>query len=121
MIDIKHPLSLSKEERVCHKNDLERLFNEGKSHFTFPIKSLWIDAESENLKSSVIFSVPKRLHKRAVVRNLLKRRMREAYRHSLPTDKRVGKIAILIYISKNRESLATIESSISKIIDKVYR
>ena len=57
------------------------LFEEGNSEYSFPVKVFWL-ASPTNSSSAVQagFSVPKKKFKRAVDRNLLKRRMKESYR-----------------------------------------
>jgi ribonuclease P protein component len=75
--------TFSKEERLCSKRSIEDLFANGSSFVLFPFRVVY-RIERTALDSSVpiqvLFSVPKRRFKRAVTRNLLKRRMREAYR-----------------------------------------
>ena len=73
----------------------------------------------------VLFSVPKRYHKRAVVRNMLRRRTKEAYRlhKSVVADYAGSKgCAIdiaLIYSSKERLPYKTITNAVRKILAQV--
>ena len=47
----------------------------------FPLRFIWlVQANSDPYPGQIAFSVPRKRWKRAVDRNLLKRRMREAYR-----------------------------------------
>jgi len=56
------------------------LFENGKSIKSFPIRLIWnLEAPPEQGQKAA-FSAPKRAFKKAVTRNRLKRRMREAYR-----------------------------------------
>ena len=65
----------------------------------------------------MLISVSKRNHKRAVVRNLLKRRTREAYRlHKAPLCEATGLHLALVYASKNVEEYRVIEAAVQKII-----
>jgi len=65
---------------------MQRLFQSGESLFVFPLKLVFLRIENETNEDpiKVAFSVPKRNHKKAVTRNLLKRRIREAYRLNKP-------------------------------------
>ena len=76
--------TLSKEERICSKLQIERLFNGGTSHsmVAFPLRAVYLleDTNGETAPVSILVSVPKRCFKRAVKRNRVKRQVREAYR-----------------------------------------
>ncbi|MCD8171947.1 MAG: ribonuclease P protein component [Alistipes sp.] len=72
----------------------------------------------------VLFSVPKRYHKRANKRNLLKRRSRESFRQakqSITASVRPGKQlrVALIYSSKEVEDYRKIDNAIRKIIPQL--
>lgn len=85
-----------KEERLCSRKHLDLLFKNGSSFLLYPfrISYLFID-EPASVPAQVVINVPKKRYKRAVDRNLLKRRIREAYRlnkrvefyNQLSTDK----------------------------------
>lgn len=73
--------SLKKEERIHSREEIQGLFSEADSFVSFPFKVLHLEQleqGDEALKFAV--SVPKRSFKKAVDRNLLKRRIKEAYR-----------------------------------------
>ena len=72
--------TFKKSERLCSKKLIKELFNRGSSFYLYPFKVLVLENESPNKSHQVLFSVPKRNFKKAVDRNLLKRRIREAYR-----------------------------------------
>lgn len=80
-----------------------------------------------SLKSTaaILVSVPKRLHKRANVRNLLKRRIREAYRlNQEPLRKLCAQHHIrlsigLLYSSGEVADYTTIENAVRKIIHTI--
>lgn len=87
--------TLPKSERLSGQNGVSALFSHGKgfSHgclrCKYIVRASALLASDENASlahadasaSRIVVSVPKRLFKRAVKRNLLKRRIREAYRH----------------------------------------
>lgn len=76
--------TLSKEERICSKLQIDRLFNGGGSHSmaAFPIRAVYLlePTNGQTEPVSILVSVPKRCFKRAVKRNRVKRQIREAYR-----------------------------------------
>lgn len=77
-------LTLSKEERLCSRTLIDRLFNGGgsRSMTAFPLRMVYLktDREPHAPQVQMMVSVPKRCFKRAVKRNRVKRQVREAYR-----------------------------------------
>jgi len=69
-----------KEERLCNKRLINALYKSGSSFILYPYKVVLYPTDELNIPVQVLISVPKRRFKRAVDRNLLKRRIREAYR-----------------------------------------
>lgn len=73
--------TLQKEERLCSHIVIEKLFSEGESFLSYPLKVVLLKTPTESaFPARLSFSVSKRNFKKAVSRNLLKRRMREAFR-----------------------------------------
>jgi ribonuclease P protein component len=76
---MKH--TLGKEERLKSKKLIERLYQEGNSVKTFPLRMMFLQTEhTSGFPAQVGVSVAKRNFKLAVDRNRLKRLMRESYR-----------------------------------------
>jgi ribonuclease P protein component len=73
--------TFKKEERLCNKKLIDGLYHSGSSFLCYPFKASWqfIDVP-QKFPVQIVFSVSKKRFKRAVDRNLVKRRMREAYR-----------------------------------------
>jgi ribonuclease P protein component len=73
--------TFKKEERLCNKKLIDGLFHNGSSFLCYPYRVSWLLADTEQqFPVQIVFSVAKKRYKRAVDRNLVKRRMREAYR-----------------------------------------
>ena len=73
--------TFSKIERLCSKKAIDDLFINGKGKTQFPFKLLYKVSEFESpFPVRAMFVVPKKKHKRANKRNIIKRRMREVYR-----------------------------------------
>src|ERR1700722_14129384 len=73
--------TLKKEERLCNKKLIDGLFHNGSSFLCYPFKASWMLTDAtQQFPAQILFSVSKKRFKRAVDRNLIKRRMREAYR-----------------------------------------
>ena len=90
------PLTFKKSERLCSKKTLGELFKKGsasvQTFYLFPFRVLYMDAPASSAETpeaiiipapvlpAIVITVPKRVFKRAVDRNQIRRRVREAYR-----------------------------------------
>ena len=74
--------TLGKQERLKSNLSIQELLKHGKVVSFFPLKMYWDFSPYPHQKypSMAAISVPKRKFRRAVDRNLMKRRLREAYR-----------------------------------------
>lgn len=72
-----------KRERLNSKKLIKELFTKGSSFHLYPLRIMYLPNPEENSgPDQVLFSVPKRYFKKAVDRNKIKRRLREAYRRN---------------------------------------
>ena len=71
---------LPKDERLRSFGAIRRLFRDGRGGFIYPFRFVVYAEPDPEMSACVLFSTPKKFHKRANKRNLLRRRMREAYR-----------------------------------------
>ena len=113
--------TFNKDERLTHKKLIDALFKSGTSVKSFPILMVWNKVKGEGMPiAQVGFSVPKRSFKKAVDRNLLKRRMREAYRLNKNIMEGVaGSYAMmLIYMGKESKAYDEIETAIREVLQK---
>ena len=78
---VKMRNTLGKQERLKSKKLIEKLYAEGSSVKTFPLRMMYVQtAHTSEFPCQVGVSVAKRNYKLAVDRNRLKRLMRETYR-----------------------------------------
>ncbi len=74
-------LTLSKQERISSRKDIETLFESGQSLSNFPIRLFWLTRnEASTYPVTVMFTVSKKKFSKAVDRNRIKRLLRENYR-----------------------------------------
>jgi ribonuclease P protein component len=78
--------TLKKQERLYKRKEIEELFRQNKVIKAYPFILFHHQLKDEDQTGPLKFgvSVPKRKIKKAVDRNLLKRRIREAYRLQCP-------------------------------------
>ncbi len=117
--------SLKKHEILRSKKTIRELFENGSSFFLYPFKVYYLpNPESQN--NQVLFSVSKRNFKKAVERNLLRRRIREAYRlnkKTLVSDQKesLSLYIALIYISKLKLPYRDIENKLKEVIVRLNK
>ena len=116
----RRPEGLSKEERLCSKSDIARLLKDGKFGHEGVLKFCWRPVEDDAAVNRIMVSVSKRLFKRAVRRNLLKRRLREAYRRNKGLLSTGGRCDIMfIYNSKEILDYKDITEDVKKILSYI--
>ena len=123
--------TLPRSERLRSLTAIRRLFGEGRSGFVYPYRYVWLagkqsdEVPSDGRGIEVMFSVPKKFHKRANKRNLLKRRTREAYRLGRESlverakERGVELQLALIYSTKECHNYKTIENAVQRILAQV--
>jgi ribonuclease P protein component, eubacterial len=118
------PATLKKVERLCSLKEIQELLKKGNTIYNYPFKVVFIsynaNPQKEDSYNSIVVSVPKRNFKRAVKRNLLKRRIRESYRlnkNILSGDKKIN--VMFVYISKEVLPYNIIEVKIKEILQKI--
>ena len=111
--------TLPKKERLCGKKGIESLLAKGRHGNAGPIRYIYSLDNGEDY-SRLLISVPKKLFKRAVKRNLLKRRIRESWRR-LKSSLNVGTGVdiLLMYSTKEILSYQEIYNCISDIVNRL--
>jgi ribonuclease P protein component len=119
--------TFKKEERLCNKRLIDKLFHSGSSFLCYPFKASWLyHTEPQQYPAQILFSVSKKRYKYAVDRNLIKRCMRESYRlhkqqslyNLLQTS---GKTIVLSvgYIGKEIAPYAVVEKKMLKMLTQL--
>ena len=116
-------LTFSKEERLCSKKLLTELFTNGSSFLVYPYRITWMAAEPEQIMpAQVVIGVSKKKFKRSVDRNLIKRKIKEAYRlnkskllysYLISGDKKI--LLSLTYIGKEILEYSIIDSKLKTV------
>jgi len=117
--------TLKKHEILRSKKDIKELFDNGSSFFLYPFKVYFLPKQNQNT-NQVLFSVSKRYYKKAVDRNLIRRRIREAYRINknilLADQKELYSLSIaLIYLSKSRLPYGEIEIKLKQVFVRLNK
>ena len=119
--------TFKKEERLCNKKLIDELFHNGSSFLCYPYRVSWLAVdENAEFAVQVLIAVPKKRYKRAVDRNLVKRRIREAYRLSkqqyLYDILTAGNKKIVFsvgYIGKEIEPYPVMEKKMQKLLTQL--
>ena len=114
-----HPFSLTKNERLHGKKDIAALLSKGKFRNQGIIRYCFT-ADNGLGYGRMMVSVPKKLFKRAVKRNIIKRRIRESYRLQkgiLPEG--AGADMLFIYNSKEIAESGEIFAAVRAILKDI--
>ncbi|MCE9537615.1 MAG: ribonuclease P protein component [Bacteroidetes bacterium] len=117
--------TFTKAERLSSKIEIENLFGTGKSFNSAPFKVIWLKKSDGTAPAKIVISIPKRLFKRAVDRNRLKRLTREAYRknkHLLYDNIENEKIHLMfIFTSKTIIEYKEMEEKVISILQRLIK
>ncbi len=118
--------SFPKTEKLCGEKLVSALFEEGKAFIEYPIRVVYRSTENtNNSHARILVVVPKKKIKKANQRNLLKRRIREAYRIqksdfiSALSEKNLYLHIAFSYVADKEIEYSTIQSKMPVIFNKI--
>lgn len=115
------------KEHLKSKSIIERVYAEGSSATAFPLRAVFLEPDSDIQEptATILVSVAKRRFRHAVDRNLMKRRIREAYRTSkhdfieaLQNNGKKMAVAI-IYIDTKESSTEFLKRKMEKLLNTI--
>ena len=124
------PLTLKKEERICSKLLIEKLFNgnQSRSLASYPLRVVYLKKERQAAEQPVqlLISVPKRNLRRAVDRNRVKRQIRDAYRRNkhlltsaLALHPDITLALAIIWLDSQIAETSLVEKKIKNILQRI--
>lgn len=118
-------LKLYKSERLKNVKQIDHLFGHSSSIKAYPlIFSYIISEEFKQDPLQVLFSAPKRIFKKAVDRNRVKRVLRDRFRLSKPlfieSLNKKSLTGAFIYTAKDLPDYKLIDKSLKKIIKELH-
>lgn len=119
-----HTYAFPKREKLCSNLSANRLYEQGKSFTCYPLRATWQAVNSDE-PIRVLVWAPKSKFKRANKRNLIRRRIREAYRleaqplrEQLRQNNRQIELS-LVYMTSDPTTFDIVRTAVKKIINKL--
>ncbi|NNC83785.1 MAG: ribonuclease P [Flavobacteriales bacterium] len=120
-------MGIPRKHRLKSRKSIQRLFSHGVRLKAYPVHLLFYlepDAKG-SAELSIACSAPRRIHRRAVMRNRWKRRLKEAIRPLIPDlltsmDHSGHRLdMMLIYVGKDELTPAEIQIKIKVLLDRL--
>ncbi len=116
--------TFKKAERLSKEKTIQELFNRGSSFYLHPFKVVYmLNPDQSVITPQVLISVSSRNFPRAVDRNLIKRRIREAYRlqkEIIQHGSKKGVFAFL-YTPKTILPFTEIKNKLFLVLEKIKK
>ena len=118
--------TLLKSDRLTSRVAISEIYDKGKHLNDYPFKIVLLK-ETGKAELKVVFSVPKRKFKRAVDRNQIKRKLREAYRkHKHDCQKAIEsqntRVSLfLIYLGKEIPQSEIVDDKINLLLNRLTK
>ena len=117
----------TKSERLSRKAVIDRLYAEGRSVAAFPLRAVYLPLEPEEGEPtvSILIAVSKKRFRHAVDRNLVKRRLREAYRlnkhpFAEALQQKGCRMAVaILYLDKQHHSFVHLQARLKKLMQTI--
>ncbi len=111
-------LNFGKSTRLCSRSQIAQLFDQGRVIVSYPIRASYL--YNDTSLSKVVISVPKRSFKKAVDRNLIKRKIRESLRlKRFPSLFKRGINLSIVYLGKEIPEFSFINERIEYVLNKI--
>ena len=115
------------KEHLKSKRVIEQVYANGASVTSFPLRAIYIEqpAEEQEPTAAILINVSKKRFRHAVDRNLVKRRIREAYRTSKhpfieALENKGKKMAVaIIYVDNKHNSTAFIRKKMARLLESI--
>ncbi len=109
-----------KSNKISSIRRITEIFRNGAVIYNYPFKVLYL--QNDNNESRVVISVPKRVFKRAVKRNYIKRLIRESLRlQRFGSFSNVGFDICIIYTDKELPTFKLINQKIEDVLGKIIK
>jgi len=115
-----------KKQKLCNETVIKAMFSNGKSFTTSSVRLVWND-DSDQVTIKSIIVVPKKKIRLAVKRNIIRRRMKEAYRlHKFDLENmlKAKKLQLSIAMIYQKEKILpykTVEEEIKFILERLSK
>ena len=117
-----------KKQKLCSETVIKEMFSSGKSFTTSALRLVWkVDNNQDEVAVKSIIVVPKKKIRLAVKRNIISRRMKEAYRlhkielENMLKNKELHLSIAIIYQKENILPYKTMEEEIKLILERLRK